>query len=90
MPVRNTSTRADRFIGSIIPRVVFDGEFIYRPVQLMGHPDSLHGVSINPLSTRTGIVVFRIPDEVITSGRPLVFQIDTSRTHEAEFSFTLN
>ena len=91
--VRNTGTRADRFIiPSMIPSIVYAGEFTYRPVQLASHPDSLHGVSINPLSTRRGVIAFRIPDEVLDSGRPLVFRVDTntSRSPDSEFSFTLN
>ncbi|MCL2853990.1 MAG: S-layer homology domain-containing protein [Defluviitaleaceae bacterium] len=81
--VRNTGTNSAHFISSFYPKMLFDGNVRYNPIPLAGHPGDLRG-SIAPLATRTGIIAFEIPNEVIRSGRPLIFRLAGG----AEYSFT--
>ena len=96
--VRHSGTRADRFLPRPVggPSIIFDTDVRYRPTELIGHPDDFHGVLMQPLSTRTGIIVFTIPEEVIMSGRPFTFSTCTAsgsrpwgsgQGEEFEFSF---
>lgn len=83
--VRNNGTRAERLLGRVnSPRIIFDGGFIYNPVIMRNHPDELHGVTIQPLASRNGIIAFNIPIDVITSGKPFMFTFFGS-----EFIFSL-
>jgi len=66
-------TRANPFLERIgLIRIIYDGIYQYDSVQLVGYSDDMHFRAMNPLATRTGVVVFRVPDTV--ADKPLVMR----------------
>ena len=78
---KNIGKRAYPFlerVGAI--RIYYDDTYEYTSIPLSGyfnlvwraHPEDLHDRSITPLETATGIIAFRIPDEI--ADKPLVLR----------------
>ncbi|MCH5203097.1 MAG: DUF4352 domain-containing protein [Oscillospiraceae bacterium] len=68
--VKNTGTEVSTFlpsfsVGDTVTTKVEYKEYSFKSTNLLGHSDDLHMTSLNPLSSKTGIVAFEIADEVI-------------------------
>ena len=81
MNVKNTSNKAATFMpavlslyGELIISIHYDENFEYRASVLIGHPDDLRDSSIVPLASKTGILAFPIPDDVIISNKSLTIR----------------
>ena len=82
--VKNIGTDNNTFLPPIIAvkkdisvKLVF-GEYEFKSTSLLGHSDDLHTTSLNPLSSKTGLIAFQVADEVAQdlSDVKLVFSLD--------------
>lgn len=75
--VTNTGKKAGTFLPSIALNndtsvtVFYAEEYEYPPTGLLGFPDCLNASTINPLSSKDGIITFSVPDLVAESEEPL-------------------
>ena len=81
MTAKNVGTSADTLIkmfslpGDASAKIVYDDVYEFAGSTLLGHSDDLHGSQTNPLSEKTGILVFSVSGEAIESDKDLVFQL---------------
>lgn len=66
--VKNIGTESDTFlpnfsVGGDIRARMNHGEYEFKATTLLGNDDDLHNANLNPLSSKTGIIVFSIADE---------------------------
>lgn len=86
LTVTNKGKSLDTFLPScpirddIRARILFGDEYEFSPVNLLGYDSDLHNCNLNPLSSKSGQIVFEISNTVSTSSDPLVFSLDGSDT----------
>jgi len=66
--------------------IVYDGEYEYISSNLLGYDDDLSNTNLNPLTSKTGVKVFEVANEVADSNKSLALKIYQDKT---EFIFNL-
>lgn len=56
----------------------YKGKYKYQPLELLSYDKDLVGAQINPLTNKTGIIVFSVPKKVAKSKSKLTLKIGTS------------
>lgn len=80
--IKNIGTDAGTFLPSfslsqdVRARIIYDGTYEFTPINLLGHNDDLHDETINPLSSKTGIIVFSVAEEAAESEKSLVLILE--------------
>lgn len=67
--VKNVDTNSDTFLPSIsmskdVKVKVHYGEYEFSSTSLLAHNDDLHDTTLNPLSSKTGIIVFSVVSNI--------------------------
>lgn len=82
--VDNDGKESDTFLpyvcmgDDVYAKVFFTGDYEFSSTNLIGYDHELHNTSINPLSSKTGEIVFEIPEKVSESDDELLLQFMTS------------
>ncbi len=74
---KNASTFLPNFgmADSISAKILYQNDYEFSATQLLGYSKDLHNTSVNPLSTKSGVVAFEIPDSVASSEEELILVI---------------
>lgn len=81
--VDNIGKTADSFLPSfaigddIIAKVLYSDGYEFTASNLLGYTNDLHDSSINPLSSKTGEIVYEIPSQVADSEEALLLQFSS-------------
>lgn len=81
--VKNTGKTADSFLPSfcigddVNAKVLYSDGYEFTASNLLGYTNDLHDSTINPLSSKTGEIVYEIPSEVVNSEEPLLLQFSS-------------
>ncbi len=81
--VENTGKTADSFLPSfcigddVNAKVLYSDGYEFTASNLLGYTNDLHDSTINPLSSKTGEIVYEIPSEVVNSEEPLLLQFSS-------------
>ena len=81
LQITNTNKEAQTFLPSfsygddIRARICFADEYVYQATNLIGYEAELHDSTMNPLTTKNGVIAFDVPEIVTTSEESLVFTI---------------
>lgn len=72
MTIKNLSTDSNSFLsfatlGDHVKVKIEYQEYEFNSTNLMGHDDELHMTTLNPLSSKTGILAFSIAEEVVNN-----------------------
>lgn len=60
-------------------KLLYQGEYEFSASNLLGYSKSLYDTSVNPLSTKSGMVAFEIPDSVASADEELVLVISAGK-----------
>ncbi len=77
LTVSNTGKQAETFLPSVYfdtdlqAYLYYDEDYEFSASKLMGLTDDLHDRFFNPLITKSGIIVFAIPESIIDDEKPL-------------------
>jgi len=80
LTVSNRGKNADTFLQSfsvntdIRMKAIYEGEYEFSSTNLLAHDEDLHDKMLNPLSSKSGIVAFSMPEEVVDSPESLVIR----------------
>lgn len=83
--VTNNGTDSNTFLpsvtlgSSVTAKVLYQNDYEYSPSNLLGNQDDLHDTTLNPLSSKEGIIVFEIPDSVVSSDEELILVLKAGR-----------
>lgn len=83
--VSNNGKNAANFLPSfgmgddISAKVLYQGDYEFSATNLLGYSKSLYDTSVNPLSTKSGVVAFEIPDTVASADEELVLVISAGK-----------
>ena len=78
--VTNNSKTAETFLESyslstdLQAKLLFGDGYEFSATQLIGYKKSLHNETLNPLSSKEGVIAFEIPNDVADSDQKLVLQ----------------
>lgn len=81
--VENSGKTADSFLPSfcigddVNAKVLYSDGYEFTASNLLGYTNDLHDSTINPLSSKTGEIVYEIPSEVVNSEEPLLLQFSS-------------
>lgn len=81
--VDNIGKTADSFLPSfaigddVIAKVLYSDGYEFTASNLLGYTNDLHDSSINPLSSKTGEIVYEIPSQVADSEEALLLQFSS-------------
>lgn len=74
LTIKNTGTKANTFIKSfafentdITSKIMYQEKYEFSSSNLLGHSDELHDASLNPLSSKTGILAYSVVKEAAES-----------------------
>lgn len=90
--VTNNGKESNTFLPSfstgndVRAKIYYAGEYEYSSTVLLGVNEDLHDSTLNPLTSKDGIIVFSIPDTVVNGEDSLVLTL--SAGHD-EISFSL-
>lgn len=85
--VTNNGKNAARFLPSfgmgddIAAKILYQNDYEFSASNLLGYSNELHDSTINPLSSKTGVVAFEIPDTVASSEDELLLVISAGRNN---------
>lgn len=70
--VKNTGTQSETFLPAIylgddVKAKITYLDYEFSSSQLLGYQDDLHSATLNPLSSKTGIIAFEIADEAVSA-----------------------
>ena len=83
--VSNNGKNAANFLPSfgmgddVSAKVLYQGDYEFSATNLLGYSKSLYDTSVNPLSTKSGIVAFEIPDAVASADEELILVISAGK-----------
>lgn len=83
--ITNNGTESDTFLPAISTSfdvratVYYANTYEYSPSFLLGVSEDLHDSSLNPLTSKDGIIVFSVPDAVANSDDPLSVSFSAGR-----------
>lgn len=83
--VSNNGKNAANFLPSfgmgddISAKILYQGDYEFSATNLLGYSKSLYDTSVNPLSTKSGIVAFEIPDTVVSAEEELILVISAGK-----------
>lgn len=78
--VQNKGKESDRFLPSfgynddVFVKLFYGDGYEFSSTQLLGYSNDLHDSSINPLSSRSGEVVFEIPESVASASDEVIIK----------------
>lgn len=90
--VTNNGSAADTFLPSfhrntdVQAKVYYADEYEYSATNLLGVSEDLHDSSMNPLTSKDGIIVFSVPDTVVNGEDSLSITFSAGRN---EITFSL-
>lgn len=82
LTIKNTAKDSATFLPSFSikeaphSKIMYQNEYEFTATQLLGLEKDLHDSSLNPLSSKKGLIAFEIPDEVISSEEELLFILE--------------
>lgn len=82
LTVKNTAKDSTTFLPSFSikeaphSKIIYQNEYEFSASHLLGLEKDLHDSSLNPLSSKKGLIAFEIPDEVISSEDELLFILE--------------
>lgn len=85
LSISNLGKRSDTFLpyvqygDSVRARIKFKNDYEFTATNLLGYENDLHNSTINPLSSRTGEIVFEIPSAVADSADELILEFISGR-----------
>ncbi len=88
--ITNNGKQADRFLpfvnigNHVQTKILYGDEYEFTETNLIGYRNDLHDSTINPLSSKTGEIVFEIPKTVADSNQEILLQF-TSGIKSVEF-----
>lgn len=65
----------------ISAKVLYQGDYEFSATNLLGYSKSIFDTSINPLSTKSGMVAFELPDSVASADEELILVISAGKTN---------
>lgn len=77
----NNGTSAQSFLptfamgDAISAKVIYQGSYEFTALNLLGYDKDIHDTTVNPLSSKNGVVAFEIPDKVADSEEELILDI---------------
>lgn len=83
--VTNNGKNAASFLPSyglnndISAKLLYRGEYEFSSTNLLGHSKDMHNSTVNPLSSKSGIIAFEIPDSIASSEEELVLLISQGK-----------
>lgn len=83
--VTNNGTDSNTFLptitlgSSVTAKVLYQNNYEYSPSNLLGHQDDLHDTTLNPLSSKDGMIAFEIPDSVVSSDEELILVLKAGK-----------
>lgn len=83
--ITNNGTSADTFLPSygfkndVSAKILYREEYEYSSSWLAGFSEDLHNATINPLSSKSGIIVFEMPDSVTSSDDELILVLSAGK-----------
>ena len=83
--VVNNGKNASKFLPSfgmgddISAKLLYQSDYEFSATNLLGYDKELHDSTVNPLSTKSGIVAFEIPDSVASSDEELILVISAGK-----------
>lgn len=81
--VENTGKTADSFLPSfcigddVSAKILYSDGYEFSATNLLGYTNDLHDSTINPLSSKTGEIVYEIPSQVVHSEETLLLQFSS-------------
>lgn len=82
--VRNNGKKKDTFLPKVgykdkmlTATLYYKDKYEYQPMELLSYDKDLIGTSINPLTSKSGIIVFEVPKKVAKSKKNLTLKIGT-------------
>ncbi|WP_125143688.1 hypothetical protein [Clostridium transplantifaecale] len=60
-------------------KLLNQGEYEFTASNLLGYCKSLYDTSVNPLSTKSGMIAFEVPDSVASADEELVLVISAGK-----------
>ena len=80
--VTNNGTASGTFLPSfalsddVKAKIYFNGEYEYSSTQLLGEENDLHNTALNPLTSKSGTIVYDVPPAVTDGTEPLVITFE--------------
>ena len=80
--VTNNGTASNTFLPTfalnddVTAKIYYNGEYEYSATQLLGEENSLHDATLNPLTSKSGIIVYDVPPAVTEGTEPLVITFE--------------
>jgi len=91
--IKNIGESPEEFLpisgGRLKVKVVYQERYDYVSTNLITHDDDLHMTYLNPLTSKAGIIVFEIPDEVIDSPEEIALQFYIYGSGSKIFSYKI-
>lgn len=84
--VTNNGKNAASFLPSfglstdISAKLLYQGDYKFSSTNLLGHSKDMHNSTVNPLSSKSGIIAFEIPDSVASSEEELILVISQEKS----------
>lgn len=82
LTITNNGKEADTFLptfsigNDIRARILFGDGYEFSPINLLGYENDLHDSSLNPLSSKSGQIVFEVVNTIPENSDPLVLELD--------------
>lgn len=83
--VNNKGKTADSFLPSYVfgddvnAKIIYGDGYEFSSTNLLGYSNELHDTSINPLSSKTGEIVFEVPETVASSEDELILEFSSEQ-----------
>ena len=65
----------------ISAKILYQGEYEFSATNLLGYSKSIFDTSVNPLSTKSGMVAFELPDSIASADEELILVISAGKTN---------
>lgn len=88
MTVENQGKEAADFLpyyalyGDMTAKLLYLSEYEYSATTLLGYDSDLHGTQLNPLTSKSGVIVFEIPDAVVNGSGSLTLVLSAGSASE--------
>lgn len=85
LSIANNGKQASSFLPSlqlyndVSVKILYLNEYEYSSSNLLGYDDDLHSAFMNPLTSRSGLIAFKLPDFVISSDDELILEFSAGK-----------
>lgn len=85
MTITNNGKQSDTFLPSfsmnddVRTSIFYAEEYEYSSTNLLGYSDDIHNATLNPLTSKDGVIAFELPDMVTDSSEPLTIVFSCGR-----------